>query len=1160
MLSFLKSRAFMILLGLMLLALFIWYAGPYFAFADYRPLESATARLIAIALVVALWCASVLFKRLRANRASDKLVAAVVKQASVEPGRPSAEAVQLRERFEEAVATLKQKQRSGHSLYDLPWYVIIGAPGSGKTTALVNSGLHFPLEQRTGRGALRGVGGTRNCDWWFTDEAVFLDTAGRYHTQDSDSAVDSEGWAEFLALLRKYRARRPVNGIILTISAQDLMTAGRAGHEAHVAAARRRLNELNRELHVQLPVYLMVTKCDLVAGFTEYFDDLVQEGRAQVWGVTFPYEQTAKGEAAPSFPAEFDALIARLNGLLFGRLEQDRDVRRRTRIFGFPQQMTALRDALSQFVTDVFASTRFDQQVLLRGVYFTSGTQEGTPIDRLLGAIGRRFAVAPDAVIPPGGRGKAYFIERLLKDVMLPESGLAGVNRRFEVQMAAAQVGLYAAMAIIAVLGIVLWTVSYSRNRAYIDAVATDVTKMRYVPPIAADPSLDAALPRLDAVRAVVDSASRYEDGAPWAMRWGLYQANSIRDAARDAYARELDGAMLPYVAARFRQRLIEYAAEPEQLYQYLRGYLMLGQPEHLNKAQLAALTDAEWQSAYAADPDRAAALTKHFRSLLEYEDSLRPIPLDDAIVTQARSTLQQASQAGLVYRAVKNYYADDKARALRLDQLAGLRADLVLRRKSRVSLAEPVPSLYTKPVFEEITNKGTDAIVKQLTDEYWVWGDKRPPITGSARLTADFLDIYEKDYIAAWDLIVNDIQSAPLSSLSETKEALTILSGPTSPLRGLLMVVDDNTYLVKPPDPAKPGIIGGLGNSVGGLLNRGRAALGVPTVVPGARITTHFEPIHRLLAGDKGNAPIDGILKKLGELQQKVQPVGGDVGGVNPGDPQSIASIGQTANELKRDVALLPPSIGSVVTQVANGATAAVRGDVRNTLENRYQQAVVRECAAIVANRYPFVAGSATDVPLADFGRLFGYGGVYDMFFKTELANLVDTSRSPWMWRSDASGVPIGGSVSMLRQFEAADRIRGMFFRPGSQDPEARFSVSAADLDAGAVRFTLDVDGQPFDYRHGPVVARPMTWPGPNPGRAITTFEDRTSVRPNISAEGPWAWFRLIDQAEIQRETDAVYVVTFAKGGHEARIRIESVSIRNPYGNQALQQFRCGS
>ena len=159
--------------------------------------------------------------------------------------------------------------------------------------------------------------------------------------------------------------------------------------KAHVAAARRRLTELNRELRIQLPVYLLVTKCDLVAGFTEYFDDLAQDGRGQVWGVTFPYQQTTNGEAAKAFPSEFGELLVRLNARLFARLEEERDVRRRAKLFGFPLQMGALRDALADFVTEVFGSTRFDQQVLLRGVYFTSGTQEGTPIDRVLGALGR---------------------------------------------------------------------------------------------------------------------------------------------------------------------------------------------------------------------------------------------------------------------------------------------------------------------------------------------------------------------------------------------------------------------------------------------------------------------------------------------------------------------------------------------------------------------------------------------------------------------------------------------------------------------------------------------------------------------------------------------------------------------------------------------------
>src|SRR3954469_19365148 len=256
MFAFLK-RTFIVLLGLLLITLFIWYAGPYFAFAGFAPLETEFARLVTIAAVVGIWVLWRLMKRLKAYRATDRLLTAVVAQPQPqgEKARTPADRVKLRERFEEAVAPLKLQQRSGHGLYDLPWYVIIGAPGSGKTTALLNSGLKFPLEQRVGKGALRGVGGTRNCDWWFADEAIFLDTAGRYTTQDSDATSDSVGWAEFLALLRKYRARRPVNGVIVTVSVQDLLVLDPAAREAHIDAARNRLAELNHELQIQLPVY-----------------------------------------------------------------------------------------------------------------------------------------------------------------------------------------------------------------------------------------------------------------------------------------------------------------------------------------------------------------------------------------------------------------------------------------------------------------------------------------------------------------------------------------------------------------------------------------------------------------------------------------------------------------------------------------------------------------------------------------------------------------------------------------------------------------------------------------------------------------------------------------------------------------------------------------
>jgi type VI secretion system protein ImpL len=171
--------------------------------------------------------------------------------------------------------------------------------------------------------------------------------------------------------------------------------------------------------------------------------------------------------------------MARLNERLYGRLDGERDERRRVRIFAFPQQMAALKDPLVEWVTDVFGSTRFDKQVLLRGVYFTSGTQEGTPIDRLLGRSG---ASSPSRRCGGCGRGKAYFVQRMLRDVLFGESGLAGLNWRLEARKAAGQLGLYAALALGAVLAVALLTISYRRNVTYIEEVGTETARLQQTP------------------------------------------------------------------------------------------------------------------------------------------------------------------------------------------------------------------------------------------------------------------------------------------------------------------------------------------------------------------------------------------------------------------------------------------------------------------------------------------------------------------------------------------------------------------------------------------------------------------------------------------------------------------------------------------------------
>jgi type VI secretion system protein ImpL len=159
-----------------------------------------------IILVFAVWIAYRVFRILQARRQA----AEVMRSLAAETPRPEQRGHRRRTqhpapahgRSPGAAEKAKLGGDERRNLYELPWYVIIGPPGSGKTTALVNSGLHFPLAAQLGAGAVRGVGGTRNCDWWFTDQAVLLDTAGRYTTQDSHATVDKAAWLGFLDLLK----------------------------------------------------------------------------------------------------------------------------------------------------------------------------------------------------------------------------------------------------------------------------------------------------------------------------------------------------------------------------------------------------------------------------------------------------------------------------------------------------------------------------------------------------------------------------------------------------------------------------------------------------------------------------------------------------------------------------------------------------------------------------------------------------------------------------------------------------------------------------------------------------------------------------------------------------------------------------------------------
>jgi type VI secretion system protein ImpL len=508
----------------------------------------------------------------------------------------------------------------------MPWYVILGAPGSGKTTALLNSGLKFPLQERLGHYAVRGVGGTRNCDWFFTDRAVLLDTAGRYATQDSHPAVDAAAWQNFLQLLKKHRAEHPLNGILLTASVGDLLTMGESELNLHAQAMRQRIEELYATLGASLPVYLLLTKADLMAGFTEFFADLTPEMRMQVWGETFaPDARGTPAEWLKAFEAACEDLLGRLQRRAFKRLQEERELQRRGLILDFPQQIALLKPALLSFLQDVFLADGLGKKIALRGVYFTSGTQEGTPIDRIMGVLASAFRLDRQTVPLFSGQGKSFFITQLLNGVIFAEAELAGVDLRQARRRHIIQSGAYgcALLAFLAVLA--LWGASYARNQAAIRAVEAQITRYHAVDikPVDSRSNFAALAPKLDAL---LQAREAFQD-AGWLTGLGLSQQEKLQQAANIAYARLLREAFLPAIRLRLRERIAGEEATAEALRQLQQLERMLAQADKLDKKQVTAAIILDWQQVFAAEPNLLASLSAHLSHLLEL--GLAPLNLD---------------------------------------------------------------------------------------------------------------------------------------------------------------------------------------------------------------------------------------------------------------------------------------------------------------------------------------------------------------------------------------------------------------------------------------------------------------------------------------------------------------------------------------------------
>lgn len=362
-----KKPWFLAILGLATLFWIVYSTAPILGFnADEvtnRPLTLATLLTSLVALILLVVWARLRWKSWRLQREIK------------EPLNPDSGPLgDLEKEFERAFDQLTTRTSADTIFGDsgagrLPWMIIIGPPAAGKSTILEQSGLRFTQLGRK----VKGVGGTKNCVWWLSEQGIFLDTAGRYSAQE-----ESHGeWLGFLKLLRRYRRHRPIDGVLLQVSLYDLMRMSADEAEDLALTLQDRLHELQAELKLRFPVYLIFSQCDHIEGFEPFFQSLTPAEQQAPWGFALDLDSIRHQSLEQAFSERFQTLVNELSRRCSTQAHTITHRAQQERILCFPKEVEACGDALRQFTDVVFEKRRGRERPWLTSVFMVSARQGG---------------------------------------------------------------------------------------------------------------------------------------------------------------------------------------------------------------------------------------------------------------------------------------------------------------------------------------------------------------------------------------------------------------------------------------------------------------------------------------------------------------------------------------------------------------------------------------------------------------------------------------------------------------------------------------------------------------------------------------------------------------------------------------------------------------
>ncbi|MBS0910183.1 type VI secretion system membrane subunit TssM [Tatumella sp. JGM118] len=1175
----------------------LWVTGPCLSFGEGFFLSGVTTRLLLTGLMLVVWLCYcvVLWLRRRGYFRRPAAEQGIAEAAEVSDGIDA----MFRQVNQELQQRTKAASRRGRLTglirrqEMIPWYLLLGSQGAGKTTAVSLCGQHFPLTE-TMEPLSVSAGHPELCRCWLANDAVYLDTDGKYVSAAQSSQ------AEWLTLQNALKASRPgvaINGVLLMVSAQELTATDQDTRERLAATLRHRLSELRR-IHDQFfPVYLVVTQLDYLCGFAEYFRGLSRQEQQDIWGISFP---AGAGESLVSQQAEQQlvSLVQRIESEINVRLLKEYDPADRKKMYGFPGDLSVLVQNLRQFLQTLFFPSRYDDTgngSALRGIYLTSCypgdtrqfTNPLTVIRQWAGYVSPPAAEAEAEAAPPRRQGPGHpcFLHQLFCELIIRDQSLAAkTSLTFSGPVIRHWLKHSALLLLLMVISYGLYR-SYQNNTGYLQAVSGKTAALReaqerfmHLQPSARPAELP---PLLAGFRHLPDAPGLdlADPGLNW--RYGLFTGHRVAEVSQALYREMLQKTLLPFLRQYAARQLTLALAERsyDTVYVSLRRYLMLygiipADVPFLTRDLSGLWPEAAPLSAAPAD----ISVIPHLTQLFRLPQTLLREPADEALIRRARDFLGREDAPARLYLRLKKGLSADEPPPLDLRQMAGDSSQPLFSLQAEAPVPV-IPGLFTRAGYQQVKKKillqvtslarEDKAVMGQVTEQEHPDPASQLRTPATIRLYHAVMDRYLSEYARTWQHYLAEIRLRPSvlaghasrPGYRQLPDRLGQLASIDSPLFTLLQRSVAETTLADSPEAGseKSPVTAGIAGVRQGLkaYNDDRQS------VLRRQVDNRFKSLRYFVrAGGEATpaaencqteTPLCQLRAQLEELQILLSAQQAE------SEKASAQAVTEFIAELLTRSSAWPLPVSNIVQPLLEQIAAVNRQTATARTAAGIAAGPVAYCRKILAGRYPFIQ-TAREVSGEDFNRFFSGEESAGAYFNQHLAGKTVVTEPAWHFTGTA---PADSENRSLEMFSNARQIRQAFFPGGAAQLSLPLKISVPWLSPGISRLELRTASQRLTYSHGPVRQTAIHWPATesDPSVTLSLTSARTGETRTRRFTGPWALFRWLDSAQQLRITLTGEVAAdfgTGDGSSAATLQIAGLVFHGESLMTLLRRFTC--